>query len=118
MQGIGSAPTATATSATPGTQTIQSTSAFTSVGSLWMLSTALCGGTFALLMATAVSGYLVRVATVETADWPHFLNQFAMPALPLALMAVLLGTRSHVSATLLGLGASILYVFLWMTLVH
>lgn len=112
MQGIGSVPATHATVDTPVARAMP----VQAVGSLSILSAALCVGAFALLLATAISDYLIRIATVETADWPHFLGQFAIPAMPLGVVALLLLTRSHVSATLVGAAGTLFYLAAWLTL--
>jgi len=74
-----------------------------------------CAGAFALLVATAFSDTIVRVAGGETADWGHFLGQFAMPSVPLVLALVLLVARVRTAASLAGFGGALLYLLLWVT---
>ena len=96
------------------TQAVAVSPTLQTIRELSTVSAALCGGSFALLLATAVSNYLMRAATVETADWLTFFGQFEMPALPILLMLALLATRNRAMATLVAVAGASLYIFLWM----
>jgi len=72
-----------------------------------------CAGAFVLLMATATSNYLIRVATIDVANWPEFLGQFMLPAIPLAVAIVLLAARNHAAATLVAGAGTALSLGLW-----
>lgn len=74
-----------------------------------------CAGAFVLVVATAFSDTIVRVAGGEAADWGHFFGQFAMPSAPLALALGLLAARVRAAASLAGLGGALLYLLLWVT---
>lgn len=86
------------------------------IGSLWILSASLCAAAFVLLVATAFSDAVVRVAGGETVDVAQFLGQFAYPSIPLLLVGALIAARSHAAATLVGLSGTALYLLLWVTI--
>ena len=76
----------------------------------------LCAGAFALLLATAISNYLRLDVDTGTAPFSQYIGQFALPAVPLGLVVVLLALRSQTAATIVaGLG-TLFYLFTWATL--
>jgi hypothetical protein len=106
MQAIQSVPTV---AAMPSMQAIRS---------VWLMAASLCAGAFVLLVATAFSDYVVRLAGGETADWARFFGQFSYTAIPMVLVALLAAARSQMATTLGALGAAALYLLLWVTVAY
>jgi len=69
-----------------------------------------------MLLATAISNYLIRVATIDVANWPEFLGQFMLPAIPLILALLLLAARSQAAATVVASLGTLVCLFYWATL--
>ena len=76
----------------------------------------LCAGTFTLLLATAVSNWLRVDIDTGSATLGDTLGQFALPAVPLGLVLMLLALRTRATATLVAGGTTLFYLFAWATL--
>lgn len=76
----------------------------------------LCAFSFLLLLATAISNFLRVDVDTGTAPFGDYMEQFALPAIPLGLTLALLALRSHAAATVVATLGSLFYLVWWVIL--
>jgi hypothetical protein len=76
----------------------------------------LCAGAFALLLATAISNFLRLDVDTGGAPFGEYIGQFLLPAIPLALVLVLLALRSRALVTVVATLGTLFSLFVWATL--
>lgn len=76
----------------------------------------LCAGAFTLLIATAISNFIRLDVDTGNAPFGEYLGQFMIPAIPLALVVVLLALRVRAAVTVVATLGTLLCLFDWATL--
>ncbi|MEZ0243496.1 MAG: hypothetical protein ACAH11_08990 [Sphingomonas sp.] len=76
----------------------------------------LCAGAFTLLLATAISNFLRIDVNTGAAPFSEYLGQFLLPAIPLALVGVLLALRIRAAVTVFAVLATLFYLVVWARL--
>ncbi|NML04778.1 hypothetical protein [Sphingomonas sp. G-3-2-10] len=76
----------------------------------------MCASAFALLLATAISNFLRIDVDTGDATFGQYLGQFTLPAMPLALVALLLVLRSRAATTIVASFGTLYYIADWAML--
>jgi hypothetical protein len=80
-------------------------------------SIALCVGAYVLAVGSAVQNYLWWIGrTGGDYDWPGFLPQFGVIAVPIALAGLLAWWRKPVAASIVAVFGTLFYLLFWWTL--